>query len=264
MTYDGGVLILDAYSLEVEADLPAEGFVRLNPAGDRRHFLLTDLSFPDPGHVVTHGESTVLFADGTGAIQTFASDDLSSTALPETEKLAAAEAHHGVAVRLADGSTLMTIGDEESRSGALVQAADGTEIARSQECLGVHGETVAADEVVALGCEDGVLLYSEGTFTKIQAAADYARSGNLAGHEETPYVLGDYKTDPEADLERPTQVLLVDTAAGTSARTTFPRRRAVPCPSSRGRARHHPQLAEVALSGSPAASSGVTSTSPSG
>ncbi|USQ81970.1 zinc metallochaperone AztD [Ornithinimicrobium faecis] len=255
VTYDGGVLVLDAYTLEVEADLPAAGFLRLNPAGDGRHFLLTDsqgfraldagtwsephgnhdhsyttdplltdLVFPadHPGHVVTHGDTTVLFADGTGEIQTFASDDLAPTALPETEQLSAAQAHHGVAVRLEDGSTLLTLGTEEERSGALVQDADGEEIARSEECPGVHGETVAAGEVIALGCEDGVLLYRDGEFVKVQAEADFARSGNLAGHEESPYVLGDYKTDPDAELERPTQVVLIDTAEGTSQVVDLP------------------------------------------
>lgn len=255
VTYDGGVLVLDAMTLAVVGDLPADGFLRLNPAGDGRHFLLTDasgfrvldagtwsvphgnhdhsyttdplltdLAFPadHPGHVVTHGDTTVLFADGTGEIQTFASDDLSPTALPETERLGAAQAHHGVAVRLHDGSTLLTLGTEEARTGTLVQDADGTEIARSEECPGVHGETVAADEVVALGCEDGVLLYRDGAFVKVPAGTDYARSGNLAGHEESRYVLGDYKTDPDAELERPTQVVLVDTVEGTSQVVDLP------------------------------------------
>ncbi|WP_256840238.1 zinc metallochaperone AztD [Ornithinimicrobium faecis] len=255
VTYDGGVLVLDAYTLEVEADLSAEGFLRLNPAGDGRHFLvsdsagfrvldagtwsephgnhdhsyttdplLTDLVFEadHPGHVVTHGDTTVLFADGTGQIQTFTSDDLSPNALPEPEQLSAAEAHHGVAVRLEDGSTLLTLGTEDARTGAVVQDADGSEIARSEECPGVHGEAVAADEVVALGCEDGVLLYQDGEFTKVSAEADYARSGNLAGHEESPFVLGDYKTDPDAELERPTQVVLIDTSAGTSQVVDLP------------------------------------------
>ena len=86
----------------------------------------------------------------------------------------------------------------------------------------MHGDTVAADEVVALGCEDGVLLLRDGEFVKVPAEADYARSGNLAGHPESPYVLGDYKTDPEAELERPTQVVLIDTAEGTSQVVDLP------------------------------------------
>lgn len=255
VTYDGGVLIMDALNLEVVADLPAEGFLRLNPAGDGRHFfltegagfrlldagtwsvphgnhdhsyatepLLTDLvvEADHPGHVVPHGDTTALFADGTGEITTFASDDLSPTSLPELDTLTTEDPHHGVAVRMTDGSTLLTLGTEESRSGALVLDADGTETARSEECPGVHGEAVAAHEVVALGCEDGVLLYTDGEFVKIAADADYARSGTLAGHEDSHYVLGDYKTDPDAELERPTQVALIDTEAATTQVVDLP------------------------------------------
>ncbi|HMO11535.1 MAG TPA: hypothetical protein PKB06_08560, partial [Actinotalea sp.] len=41
ITYDGGVLVLDGTTLEVLADEEIEGFARLNPAGDGRHFLVS-------------------------------------------------------------------------------------------------------------------------------------------------------------------------------------------------------------------------------
>lgn len=246
VTYDGGVLVVDALTLEVVGDFPAQGFTRLNPAGDDRHLLLTegsafrvldagawsephgshdhsyvtdpaltDVSFPadHPGHVVTHDSLTVLFADGSGEITVFDPEDLAEGGLPQVERTATSDAHHGVALRLSDASILHTVGDEESRSGAVVVAEDGTEVARSEECPGVHGETVAADETVVLGCEDGVLTYRDEQFTKVEADEDYARIGNVAGSERSPVVLGDYKTDPDAELERPTAVSLVDTQA---------------------------------------------------
>ncbi|MGI5171001.1 TetR family transcriptional regulator C-terminal domain-containing protein [Spirillospora sp. CA-253888] len=40
------------------------------------------------------------------------------------------------------------------------------------------------------------------------------RIGNQAGHEESPIALGDHKTDPDAELERPTRVSLIDTRTG--------------------------------------------------
>ena len=43
---------------------------------------------------------------------------------------------------------------------------------------------------------------------------DYARIGNQAGSDASPVVLGDYKTDPDAEQENPTQVSLTDTASG--------------------------------------------------
>lgn len=242
VTYDGGVMVIDAMTLDVVGDFPAEGFTRLNPAGDDRHLLLTegsafrvldtgvwsephgdhdhsyatvpeltDLQFEadHPGHVVTHAGQTVLFDDGTGEITVFDPETLVEGTLPEVEQSSTPEAHHGLAVELADGSMLHTVGDEESADGAVILTEDGTEIARNEQCPGVHGETVAADEAVVMGCEGGVLVYLDGEFTKIDAEQDYARIGNVAGSGESPVVLGDYKTDAEA--ERPTTVSLVDT-----------------------------------------------------
>jgi hypothetical protein len=62
-----------------------------------------------------------------------------------------------------------------------------------------------------MGWEAGVLVYADGEITKVDSPDDYGRIGNQAGSENSPIVLGDYKSDPDADLERPTRVALVDT-----------------------------------------------------
>lgn len=99
LTYDGGLLVLDATTLEVVVDIALDGFNRVNPAGDDRHVLvshtdgfrvldtgvwsdshgdhshhyagppaLTDVAFvsAEEGHVVAHDGTTALFFDGTG------------------------------------------------------------------------------------------------------------------------------------------------------------------------------------------------------
>ena len=255
MTYDGGVMVLDVATGEIVLDEALGGFNRVNPAGDGRHVLvstangfrvldagawsephgdhshhytsapaLTEAAFPatQPGHAVVHGGTTALFDDGTGAVQLFDPRELSgrSGGLPDTVTFASEQAHHGVALQLEDGSLLVTEGDSESRNGIKVlsaPAADGsrTEIAHSDDCPGVHGEAVLAVETVTVGCEDGLLAYRDGKITKIDAPDGYARIGNQAGSEESAVVLGDYKTDPDAELERPTRVSLTDTATGT-------------------------------------------------
>lgn len=230
-TYDGGIYVIDGESLEVVEDIELEGFNRLNPAGDGRHVLvstssgfrvldavgaeLTDDEFeaPEPGHVVHHAGRTVLFSDGTGEVTSFDPADLGD-GLPETETYASEEAHHGVAVELENGETAVTYGDEEERPGVLVLDADGEEIHRSDECPGVHGEAAAQDDALLFGCEDGVLLYRDGEFAKTDSPDDYGRIGNQAGHEGSPYVLGDYKTDPDAELERPERISITDTTDG--------------------------------------------------
>ncbi|BBY19289.1 zinc metallochaperone AztD [Mycolicibacterium litorale] len=228
-TYDGGLYVLDGETLEVEQDIPLDGFLRVNPAGDDAHVLvttdegfrildaargqLTDHTFPaaDAGHVVNHGEHTVLFADGSGEITAFDPHALENGGLPETETFTTPQAHHGVAVILSDGTLVHSIGDSEKRTGAVAMQG-GREIARSEECPGIHGESVAADEVVILGCENGVLEYANGKFTKIPSPTPYGRTGNTRGHEDSAVVLGDMKVDPDAELERPQQFALIDTA----------------------------------------------------
>jgi hypothetical protein len=228
VTYDGGLYVLDGGTLEVEQDIPLDGFLRVNPAGDKAHVLvttdegfrildaaggqLTDDTFPaaEAGHVVNHGEHTVLFADGSGEITAFDPHALENGGLPQTENFTTPQAHHGVAVILSDGTLVHSVGDSDSRTGAVALQGD-REIARSEECPGIHGEAVAADEVVILGCENGVLEYANGEFTKIASPTPYGRTGNTRGHEDSPVVLGDMKVDPDAELERPQQFALIDT-----------------------------------------------------
>ncbi|MFD6856331.1 zinc metallochaperone AztD [Rhodococcus sp. NPDC060090] len=244
LTYDGGILVVDATELDVVADLPLDGFNRLGPAGDDRHVFvstaggfraldtgswsdthgdhshhyagapaLTDLTYSadKPGHVVVHAGTTALFDDGTGNIALLDPDGLDPVGpLPETDTYTTPEAHHGVAVPLDDGSLLVTEGDSESRSSVVLLDHSRNEVARTDECPGVHGEAVAADSVV-FGCEDGMVIFRDGAFTKVTAPDPYGRLGNQAGSDESPIVLGDYKTDPDAELERPERVALVDT-----------------------------------------------------
>lgn len=231
-TYDGGILVLDGSTLEVEADIELDGFNRLNPAGDGRHLLvstsegfqvldavageLTDTVFEaeTPGHVVVHEGRTALFDDGTGEVTVFDSDAAGEISPEEADTHSTGEPHHGVAVELSSGQVLHTVGDEDEVSGVVALGPDGGEVARSEDCPGVHGETVAQDETVVVGCEDGALLYDGDGFTKVDSEDDYGRIGNQAGSEHSPVVLGDYKVDEDAELERPERVALIDTAAG--------------------------------------------------
>ncbi|MFI9373445.1 zinc metallochaperone AztD [Streptomyces parvulus] len=228
-SYDGGLYILDGGTLKLAKTIELPGFNRVNPAGDEDHVVIstvggfrlfdaarqefTGVEFKGakPGHVVRHGGKTVLFTDGTGEVNAFDPAELAGGKQPKTRSYTSAEPHHGVAIELADGELVTTLGTEEKRTGALVLDKDGKEIARSEDCPGVHGEAAAQGEVVGLGCEDGVLLYKDGEFTKVDAPGEYARTGNQAGSDASPILLGDYKTDPEAELERPTRISLIDT-----------------------------------------------------
>lgn len=230
-TYDGGLYVVDGQTLKVAKDIRLEGFNRVNPAGDDRHvlvstttgFRLLDALTPElttvefkgskPGHVVRHAGRTVLFADGTGEVTIFDPQQLGD-AKPATRTYKSAAPHHGVAIELESGELVTTLGTEEKRVGILVLDKDRKELARNEDCPGVHGEATAKNEVVVIGCQDGVLMYRDGVITKVDSPTEYGRIGNQAGSEKSSIVLGDYKKDADAELERPEQVSLIDTETG--------------------------------------------------
>ncbi len=246
LTYDGGLLTVDAETLEVIEDTPLDGFNRISPVGDGRHVMvaagnefrlfdagvwtqahgdhshsysvppsLTGTNFPTnmPGHVIHHGKSTVLFGDGDGKIQILDTAGLSRPE-PKPRIVEVDQPHHGAAVQLDNGELIHTVGTEEERSGVVVRDSTGWESARSEDCPGVHGEAAAKDEVIAFGCEDGILYYADGKFTKVDSPDDYGRIGNQAGSEDSSVILGDYKVDADAELERPERISLTDTRTG--------------------------------------------------
>jgi hypothetical protein len=227
-TYDGGIHVLDGTTLQLARDIPLAGFNRVNPAGDDRHVLvststgfrvldaaaatLTDVEFPGekPGHVVRHGGRTVLFTDGTGQVRVVDPATF-GTGTPSIEEHTTPQPHHGVAVELANGELVTTVGNEEERPGIVVLDAQRREIARNEDCPGVHGEATAQGEAVVIGCETGALVYRDGVITKITSPTPYGRIGNQSGSDASPITLGDYKQDENAELERPTVISLIDT-----------------------------------------------------
>lgn len=246
MTYDGGVLVVDALTLELVDDLELPGYNRLGPFGDDRHVFvnvtdgeekgfrvldvgswseehgdhahhfagdphLTGIVVPAdaPGHAIPHGGVTTLFDDATGDILVLDREELLA-GKGEPERHTSEAAHHGFALVLDDGSLVATVGDDEARTGLRVLDADGAEVARNEECPGIHGEGVVAGEVVVAGCEDGVLVQDGTTITKLQGPAAFGRIGNLYVSPTSPVAVGDHKADPEQGLTL-TEVALVDT-----------------------------------------------------
>ena len=235
VAYEGGIAVLDGETLELVEEFESEAFTRLNAAGDGRHIFVTTsqgfelLDTAEPaltglvvpasaaGHVVRHAGKTVLYDDGTGETTVFDTHDLAHAEgdLPEAISHTAAHPHHGVSIELEDGTLVTTVGDETARSGAVALHAHDDhwdEVASSDQCPGIHGEGTAADEAVVFGCENGALLYRDGAFTKIDAPDAYGRMGNAFVSETSPIVVGDYKSDPDAEGYLLGSVALIDTA----------------------------------------------------
>ncbi len=246
-TYDGGVQVLDGESLEPVGDpIKAEGFTRLSTVGDERHLALTvsggwsmldlgvwsqphgdhshsyaknprdtGIEFPGdhPGHVTHHDGRVLLWADGTGAVNEFDAASLLAGVTPQTKDWKAEHPHHGVAVPLHDGGMLVTLGTEDERTGVMALDAHGKETARTEECPGVHGEAEVKG-AITFGCEDGMVIYKDGKFTKVDGPGEYSRMGNQRGSEVSPFAFADLKVQKDAEHERPEQVAVVDTRNG--------------------------------------------------
>ncbi|WP_314036504.1 zinc metallochaperone AztD [Dietzia sp. CH92] len=235
VSYENGIAVLDGETLEVIDEFESEEFTRLNAFGDGQTVLVTmsegfqvlDTSEPaltdlvieaeTPAHVVRHAGKTVLYDDGTSDTFVIDTEALREAGgeLPEFETVPGEEAHHGVSIVLTDGTFLTTIGNDDGRTGARAINADGEEIARNEDCPAIHGEGTAADETVIFGCEDGALIFHGGEFEKLDAADEYGRMGNAYVTEDSPLVVGDYKTDPDAEGVLLSMVALIDTEART-------------------------------------------------
>ncbi|MGE2736802.1 zinc metallochaperone AztD [Mycolicibacterium vaccae] len=247
LSYDGGILVVDADSLGQVADIPVDGFVRLNPAGNDRHVLvsgsdgftvldmgtwtdahgdhghhytadpaLTDLRFggAEPGHAVVHEEMLTLFSDGIGTVD-LVDPDVLLDGKGEARRVTSTVPHHGVAVARQDGTLVISIGDDNGRSGVEIRDSADRRVASNEDCPGVHGEASALGGVLTFGCEDGALIVRGNEIRKVNSPDAYGRIGNHAGSQNSTIVLGDYKTDPDAEVERPRTFALIDTENAT-------------------------------------------------
>ena len=238
VSYDGGLLTLDGATGKVLADVKKGGFLRLNPAGDGRHIVVSDgdvfrlfdvgliaerhedhyhyyvdspkltstrITAPKAGHVVNHAGHTSLFSDGDGTVQTFATDALKDGKLDPSEikEFKGEAAHHGVAVPLSNGNMLTTKGTEKERHTIQEVDPSGKIVTETTDCPEVHGEAAAqpnaSGDVVSFGCTNGPVVYRDGAFHKVPVSEPYQRSGNQFGSPNSPYVLADYKTVKPAE-----------------------------------------------------------------
>ena len=172
---------------------------------------MTELTFggSEPGHVVPHDERVTLFSDGTGEIDVVAPAELSRGKAQSVKYQV--PPHHGVAVARADGSLVTTVGTEDARTGISILGPDNAVVANNDQCPGVHGEAIAAGGALTFGCQDGLLVVQGNNIRKVNSPDAYGRIGNQAGAEVSPVVLGDYKVDKDAELERPTRISLTNT-----------------------------------------------------
>ncbi len=255
-------MIVDGRTMKMVDTVEKDGFLRLSSAGDNRHLVVADgssFSLLDMGHwgqahgdhshyystkptlahwswpsdetshVISDNGKTTFFSDGSGSFDvadplTFTYEDKKTAVQDsiETKTVTLPEPHHGFAIPLLDNKYMVAVGNEDGRTGAAIVDETGKTLIHNDRCPGVHGEAMAANNTFTVGCEDGVLIYKNGEFTKVQAEESYARLGNQVGSHDSPIVLADYKTDQDAELERPEQFSLINTETNSIQKVELP------------------------------------------
>ena len=192
--------------------------------GDHSHYYTKEPSLRElvlkgkkPSHVVSHDDRTAVFYDGTGAATVFRDAGLTIGKLDKTEVDAGTGAHHGVAIALEE-SIMISIAQDGEAAGVSVRSADGSkELARHENCPGLHGEATVHgedDDTVIFGCADGVLAVTgtEAEHIKNPTQDDEQRvsSFTVGGDEEGPrshLVVGNYGAESLGVIDLETKKL---------------------------------------------------------
>ncbi|MFJ3031435.1 hypothetical protein ACIP5Z_05670 [Rothia terrae] len=202
LSYDGGIMIVDGRTMEMVDTVEKDGFLRLSQAGDNRHLAvangnsyslldmghwgqahgdhshyysakptLSDWSWDseETSHVISDNGKTAFFSDGSGSFEvvdplTLTGDDKKTAAKDsiETKTVTLPEPHHGFAIPLPDDQYMVAVGNEDQRTGAAIVDENGKTVTKNNQCPGVHGEAIVANNTFTVGCEDGVLIYKNG------------------------------------------------------------------------------------------------------
>ncbi len=135
------------------------------PHGDHAHAFvraprkLAPFTGRKPVHVVGHGEEVAIFTDGDGAAHVTDVHALAEGAAPG-RTVASGGPHHGVAVPLPNGRTLVSSPGKTAEDlpiGVALHDRDGNALQRFADCPDLHGE-YADERLVAFACADGVLV----------------------------------------------------------------------------------------------------------
>lgn len=173
----------------------------------------------EPSHVVGHGDQVAVFNDGDGTASVFEERALRDDR-PEVTTLRTARGHHGVAVPHHD-RVLVTLPDPadpnaELPVGVEVRDLAGRVLQTFSGCPELHGEAAAGD-VVAFGCEDGVLLvrrdgegYAASKVAYPEGGEEGAHATSLRGGDGLPYLVGNFgeRALVRVDLEHGAAVAL--------------------------------------------------------
>lgn len=185
---------------------------------------LLDFAVPGqrPIHFVLWEDQVTVFNDGDGSVTVFNESDIIDGSA-EVMTMTTERPHHGVGAAVGDyilaGIPNMADEDDSLPVGVAVYTLNGEEVARFEDCPGLHGEAHAGENGIAFACSDGILIVSwegdEFTGTKLdypEGSGDN-RAGTLNAAHGGQYVLGNFASD---------SLIAIDHAAETIAQIELP------------------------------------------
>lgn len=240
LIYDGGMQTINLTDGSVIADTPRTGLSALYQAGDNRHLVVSadnsflvfdsgllaqrhddhfhyfeqtprflDSTYPanKPGQVTVNAGHTTLFAAGDGSAQIIETAQLAKPNA-SVQKLPASGAHNGFAVKLKNGSVLITVPNNKLR--VLKDTETVSETAGCASGDSAAAVANAAGETLVIGCTGGAVIYNGGEFKTTANSDTGAQTTVLAGRSDSPIVLGGSAMDAQA-AAAPTTVTLINT-----------------------------------------------------
>lgn len=175
-----------------------------------------------PIHFVLWEDQVAAFNDGDGIVAIFNEADVHDAAA-EVITLTTARPHHGVGAAVGDyilaGIPDMANTDDSLPIGVAVYTLDGEEVARFEDCPGLHGEAHAGHDGMAFACSDGILIieWHDDAFSATRLAypegSGDLRAGTLHAAHGGQYILGNFGPDG---------LIRIDYTAGTIERIQLP------------------------------------------
>lgn len=156
-----------------------------------------------PTHFFNYGNDIAIYNDQDGTIAVL-DQRLLGVTLDYTEIVASAP-DHGAPIVWED----FVLSGQLAPGHVEIYRRDGTLVDTVEGCPRLHGQT-RTQTVMAFGCSDGVLLFTEtdGEFTATKIdnpspAPENARVGTLTSHDDSPVLIGNFGSgiaiiDPEA------------------------------------------------------------------
>ena len=250
VAHDAGLLVLDAVTFDVLADLPLDGVTDVAPAGDGRHVLagtpdgfrvvdvgtfadahgdhahyytrsprVTDVVWPAAvaGAATNTADTTVLLDAGTGEAVVLPEPEvaLGPDSGYEADHVATGGPHPGAVVALDGGGLVATEGTPDGVTGVRLLAADGTEVARTP-CTRDRALVAATAGAVVLACSDGAVVATPDGFREVTGI------GRVAAVAGSPASTTALAVLAPAAPDEPSALALLDTGTASVRPVALP------------------------------------------